>query len=273
MIEPPLPPGVIARHSAPQSTRSARTEPSEPGITLDRVHFSYPGGQKILVDTSWELLQGESAVVTGGVGSGKSTLLYLCAGLLAPVQGKVLLSGFPITPLLPSERFRHGLRVGFVFQEGGLLANLSARANVSLALHYHADVLGMTEAQIEDRTTEVLELCRIDRKDWSELPAHMSFGNRKRVALARAMAIEPTFFFFDDPDVGLDQRTALVIHELLCKLRDDPKVTLVVGTNRGILMERLGVPGFRLAGGQLTTRTEVHSLVPPSPASGSWHPG
>src|SRR5690606_34621075 len=101
MIEPPLPPGVIAPHSAPQSTRSARTEPSEPGITLDRVHFSYPGGQKILVDTSWELLQGESAVVTGGVGSGKSTLLYLCAGLLAPVQGKVLLSGFPITPLLP----------------------------------------------------------------------------------------------------------------------------------------------------------------------------
>lgn len=253
--------------STPADSGSA---PTEPGITLDRVQFSYGSGKDILSETTWELHQGESAVVTGGVGCGKSTLLYVCAGLLPPVRGKVLLSGFPITPLLPSERFRHGLRVGFVFQEGGLLANLSARANVSLALHYHSDVLGLSEAQIEERTTEALELCRIDSKDWAVLPAHMSFGNRKRVALARAMAIDPTFFFFDDPDVGLDQRTALVIHELLCRLRDDPKVTLVVGTNRGILMERLGVPGYRLADGQLTTRTEVHSLAPPRPAPGSW---
>jgi ABC-type transporter Mla maintaining outer membrane lipid asymmetry ATPase subunit MlaF len=243
---------------------SSREDPlsPEPGITFDRVHFAYPGKSPILANLSWQLPRGGSAVITGGVSSGKSTLLYLAAGLLSPARGTVLLSAYPVTPMLPSERFRNGLRIGFVFQEGGLLANLSARANVSLALHYHSDVLGLDEEAIEERTKQALELAHIDRRDWDILPAHMSFGNRKRVALARAMAIRPTYFFFDDPDVGLDQRTAFVIHEILCKLRDDPDVTLVVGTNRGVLMERLEIPGFRLGDGMLTTRTDVHSIMP-----------
>jgi len=242
----------------------------EPGINFDRVHFSYPDKSPILTEVSWQLPRGGSAVITGGVGSGKSTLLYLAAGLIGPQKGNILLGGFPITPLLPSERFRHGLRVGFVFQEGGLLANMSARANVSLALHYHADVLALDEEAIEARTQASLEQAHIDPHDWDALPAHMSFGNRKRVALARAMAIRPAFFFFDDPDVGLDQRTALLIHELLCKLRDDPDVTLLVATNRGVLMERLEIPGYRLGGGSLTTRTEVHSIFPQAPVAPSW---
>jgi ABC-type transporter Mla maintaining outer membrane lipid asymmetry ATPase subunit MlaF len=242
----------------------------EPGITFDRVQFTYPGQPPILSELSWQLPRGGSAVITGGVGSGKSTLMYLAAGLVSPQKGTVLLGGYPVNPLLPSERFQHGLRVGFVFQEGGLLANMSARANVSLALHYHSDVLGLDEEAIESRTTSALEQARIEPRDWDVLPAHMSFGNRKRVALARAMAVRPAFFFFDDPDVGLDQRTALVIHELLCKLRDDPEVTLLVATNRGVLMERLEIPGFRLGGGTLSTRTEVHSIMPQAPMAPSW---
>jgi ABC-type transporter Mla maintaining outer membrane lipid asymmetry ATPase subunit MlaF len=242
----------------------------EPGITFDRVFFAYPGKPPILSNLSWQLPRGGSAVITGGVSSGKSTLLYLAAGLLSPGRGTVLLSAFPVTPMLPSERFRNGLRIGFVFQEGGLLANLSARANVSLALHYHSDVLGLDEEAIEAKTRHALELAHIDKSDWEVMPAHMSFGNRKRVALARAMAIRPTYFFFDDPDVGLDQRTAFVIHEILCKLRDDPEVTLVVGTNRAILMERLEIPGFRLGDGTLTTRTDVHSIIPQPNVAPSW---
>jgi ABC-type transporter Mla maintaining outer membrane lipid asymmetry ATPase subunit MlaF len=242
----------------------------EPGITFDRVHFAYPGKSPILSSLSWQLPRGGSAVITGGVSSGKSTLLHLAAGLLAPGRGTVLLSGYPVTPMLPSERFRSGLRIGFVFQEGGLLANLSARANVSLALHYHSDVLSLDEDAIEERTRQSLELAHIEKGDWDLFPAHMSFGNRKRVALARAMAIRPSYFFFDDPDVGLDQRTAFVIHELLCKLRDDPEVTLLVGTNRAVLMERLEIPGFRLGDGTLATRTDVHSILPQAMVSPSW---
>jgi ABC-type transporter Mla maintaining outer membrane lipid asymmetry ATPase subunit MlaF len=242
----------------------------EPGITFDRVQFAYPGKAPILKSLSWQLPRGGSAVITGGVSSGKSTLLYLAAGLLAPNRGTVLLSAYPVTTMLPSERFRSGLRIGFVFQEGGLLANLSARANVSLALHYHSDVLALDEDAIEERTRQALELAHIDRADWDLHPAHMSFGNRKRVALARAMAVRPSYFFFDDPDVGLDQRTAFVIHELLCKLRDDPEVTLLVGTNRAVLMERLEIPGFRLGDGTLATRTDVHSILPQAMGVPSW---
>lgn len=234
----------------------------EPGITLDRVFFGYDS-HPLLTDVSWELGQGQSAIVTGPNGGGKSTLLYIAAGLLPPARGAVLLGGHPVERLLPSERFRRGLRVGFVFQEGGLLANLNALANVSLALHYHADVLGLSEGEIRRRSEDALEQAQVRKADWERLPAHLSFGNRKRLALARAMAIRPNFFFFDDPDVGLDQRTALVIHQMLCQLRDDPEVTLLVGTNRAALVERLEVPGYRLEGGRLLLRTGQSSMPPP----------
>ncbi|HSC88837.1 MAG TPA: ATP-binding cassette domain-containing protein [Polyangiaceae bacterium] len=233
----------------------------EPGITLDRVHFRYDR-QLVLDGVDWDLGLGRAVVITGQNGCGKSTLLYIAAGLLAPQRGTVLLGGHPIHGLLPSERFRRGLRVGFVFQEGGLLANMTAMANVSLALHYHADVLDLSEEQIKLRCEAAFEQAQIRRSDWDRLPAHMSFGNRKRLALARAMAIQPNFFFFDDPDVGLDQRTATVIHQLLVQLRDDPQVTLVVGTNRAALMDRLEVPGYRLDNGHLGLRDSSSSLPP-----------
>jgi ABC-type transporter Mla maintaining outer membrane lipid asymmetry ATPase subunit MlaF len=239
----------------------------EPGITLDRVFFSHTK-QPLLSHIDWDLPQGQSAVVTGQNGCGKSTLLYVAAGLVAPKKGSVLLGGHPVHRMLPSERFRRGVRVGFVFQEGGLLANLSAMNNVTLALHYHADIVGLSEEEIRLRAEEALDLAQVSRDDWNQPPSSMSFGNRKRLALARAMAIRPNFFFFDDPDVGLDQRTAHVIHQLLCRLRDDPEVTLVVGTNRAVLVDRLEVPGFRLEGGRLHLRMGPNSLPPSWPTKG-----
>lgn len=240
----------------------------DPGITLDRVNFRYDN-VPVLSGVSWDLPQGQSAVITGNNGCGKSTLLYIAAGLIAPHKGAVLLGGHPVHRLLPSERFHRGIRIGFVFQEGGILANLSAMANVSLALHYHADILGITEDEVARRSEEALEHAQIPKADWEKQPAHLSFGMRKRLALARAMAVRPNFFFFDDPDVGLDQSTARVIHQMLCQLRDDPDVTLVVGTNRAILMERLEVPGFRLDRGQLSMRTGPNSLPPSWPVASS----
>src|SRR5690606_1482442 len=97
-----------------------------------------------------------------------------------------------------------GVRRGVVFQEGGLLSNLPAVANVELPLRYHADVLGLSPEQVSERAEAALERVRLSRNDYYALPAHLSFGNRKRLALARALALRPNFFFFDDPDVGLD---------------------------------------------------------------------
>lgn len=233
-----------------QKLREARGGDFEPGITLDRVHFAYERA-KVLAGITFDLPLGANAVVTGSNGSGKSTLLYVAAGLIRPDAGTLLLGGQRVDSLSPSERFRRGLRVGFVFQEGGLLANLTSYDNVALALRYHADVLSLDERALEERVEKSLERVGLGRRDRARVPAHLSAGNRKRLALARALAIEPRFFFFDDPDVGLDPDTARLIHELLCSVRDDPNVTLLVGTNRALLIERLGVPGLRLDAGHL----------------------
>lgn len=234
----------------------------EPGITLDRVHFSYEH-VRVLTDVNWELGRGCSAVVTGRNGCGKSTLLYVAAGLLPPREGTVLLEGHSVASMLPSSRVRKGLRVGFVFQEGGLLTNLGAFANVALPLSYHHDVFGLNEEQVASRAEEALDAAQVSRTYWEQLPAHLSFGMRKRLALARAIAVRPNYFFFDDPDVGMDQQTARIAHQILCELRDDPDVTLMVATNRAILIERLEIQGFRLEGGQLSTRS-AHDSLPPS---------
>lgn len=233
----------------------------EPGITLDRVVFGYDD-MPLLENLSWELDQGQSAVITGGSGSGKSTLLQIAAGLLTPQRGTVLLSGHPVSTLLPSQRVGRGLRTGFVFQEGGLFANLTVYANIELALLYHQDVLELDDAGITQRTEEALDRTHINRAYWQMLPAHLSFGDRKRLALARAIALKPNYFYFDDPDVGMDQRTARVTHELLCELRDDKNVTLLVATNRTALIERLGIPGYRLERGHLEEAAPVSSFPP-----------
>src|SRR5690606_41788565 len=85
----------------------------------------------------------------------------------------------------------------------------------------------------------------------------------QRLALARAIVMPPTFFFVDHPGVGMDQRTARVTHQILSGLRADPEVTLLVATNRSVLIERLGVPGYLLVDGRLT-ETRPHSSLPPS---------
>lgn len=247
-----------------QPTPGQKRKEQAPGLTLDRVDFDYQG-HVILKGMDFELYQGDSCVITGQNGCGKSTLLYVAAGLIPPKRGAVLHGGHPIGSLFPSARVQRGLRVGFVFQEGGLLANLDALANVSLALRYHYDVLGLDEAALSERAHAALERAQISPTDWHRQPAHLSFGIRKRLALARALAIEPNFFFFDDPDVGLDPRTAQVIHQILCSLRDDPQVTLLVATNRPQLIQRLEVPGFSLHGGQLARHSGNSSLGPSMP--------
>jgi phospholipid/cholesterol/gamma-HCH transport system ATP-binding protein len=224
------------------------------GIRTRGLSFAY-GPSKILRNISFEVPKGQTAVVTGSNGTGKSTLLYACAGLLPLQRGIVTLGGRAPDPFRPSELFRAGVRCGFVFQEGGLLSNMNTLANVAFALHYHADVLGLSLEQIEERTLGALKRVRVDPNHYYSLPAHLSFGVRRRIALARAMALKPNFFFFDDPDVGLDPDTAALVHEILTAYRDDPEVTMLVATNRELLIDRLRVPGYRLQGGELTQRS------------------
>lgn len=225
----------------------------ESGIQLFDVSFSY-GKSVVLRQASLRVPKGGTAIVAGRNGAGKSTLLYVCAGLLPVTSGSVTLDGHAPDALHPAALMSAGVRRGFVFQEGGLLSNMNALANVALPLYYHADLLELEPEQVEARARAALERVGLSGKELYELPAHLSFGVRKRLALARAIALEPNFFYFDDPDVGLDPATAALVHEILCGYRDDPAVTTLVATNRDLLIDRLKVPGYTLRDGVITPR-------------------
>lgn len=220
------------------------------GLALRNVTFRR-GAVTVLDGQSLTVPRGSSVLFTGANGVGKSSALQLAAGLLAPDRGQVLLDGEAVDPARPDVLVARGIRRAVVFQQGGLLANLSALQNVALPLRYHADRLGLDETLIEERARFCLGAVGIYGTTVHALPGRLSFGIAKRVAFARAMAIEPNFAYFDDPDAGLDHENAQVVLEILASYRDDPEVTLVVATNRRELIERLGVPVRELSGGRL----------------------
>lgn len=223
------------------------------GLELDRASFRY-GELWVLRETSLVVERGQNLVVTGDNGVGKSTFLYVCAGLLPVTTGRVLLGGLPANHRRPSDLFRSGVRRGVVFYSGGLLSNSSALNNVILPLRYHADVLGIDEKEIDQSARELLSDLRVSQSDFHTLPAHLSVGVRRRVSLARALAIRPNFLFFDDPDANLDATTRRIVYELLERFRDDTGVTLVLTTTSRELIDRLGMPVRELAHGHLLER-------------------
>ncbi len=227
------------------------------GVTYRRGALTIVDAQSVIVP------RGGTLIVTGANGSGKSTLLHLLAGLIAPDEGQVRIGGHEPDPFCPSDLVRRGVRVGFVFQQGGLVANLSALDNVGLPLRYHADALAVSEAIIQERARFCLGAVGIEGANLHALPGRLSFGIAKRVAFARAMAIEPNFAFFDDPDAGLDRENAEVVQEILVSYRNDPAITMVVATNHRVLIERLGCPVHELYDGRLV-RLDLVTMPPSS---------
>lgn len=226
------------------------------GLWLEDVSFKY-GDLWVLRETELHVPPGRTLIVTGDNGVGKSTLLYVCAGLLNASAGHVWLDGHLAAAKKPSELMRQGVRRGFLFGQGGLLSNLSALANVTLALRYHADLFGMDEEDLNLRAREALAQLRVAQTDFHALPAHLSLGVRKRVALARALALNPNFVFLDDPDGGLDSSTRNLVYERLEGFRDDSGITVIVTTNSRQLIDRLGIHPMELAHGHLLPEDET----------------
>ena len=225
------------------------------GLWLEDAAFRY-GNLWVLHETELHVPPGRTLIVTGDNGVGKSTLLYLCAGLLNATSGHVWLDGHLAIAKMPSELMRQGVRRGFVFGQGGLLSNLSALANVTLALRYHADVFGLDEEDLTARAREALAELRVAQADFHALPAHLSIGVRKRVAIARALAVNPNFVFLDDPDSGLDSATRHLVYDRLEKFRDNSTMTVVIATNSRQLIDRLGIHPMELAHGHLLPEDE-----------------
>lgn len=221
---------------------------------LERATFAY-NDLWVLRETDLLVPRGGGLLVTGHNGVGKSTFLFLCAGLVRATSGRVLLDGHSPLVTTPSDLVRAGVRRGVLFDSGGLLSNLSALNNVTLALRYHADLLGLEEQEISRRARSALSELHVSQTDFHALPAHLSLGVRKRVSLARALVLQPNFVFFDDPDAGLDAPTRTLVYELLERFRDDPKTTMVVVSNSRPLIDRMAMPIVELSRGQLLRKS------------------
>jgi phospholipid/cholesterol/gamma-HCH transport system ATP-binding protein len=195
-------------------------------LLVEQVHKGFKNG-RVLDGVSLKLRACETVSILGGSGSGKTTLLKLIAGLIQPDKGYIFLFGRDIVSLSERELTPFRRRMGMVFQGAALFDSLTVYENVAfpLRLHTRAD-----EGEIRERVVEVLY--------WVGLPGiaghyphELSGGMKKRVGIARALALRPEIVLFDEPTTGLDPKNARTICELIAELRRDICQTSVVVTH------------------------------------------
>jgi len=172
-----------------------------------------------LLKVGLKLMLGES-------GGGKSTVIKLTLGLEKPDAGEILIDGEEITGLSEEELQCVRDKMGMVFQEGALFDSLTVFENVAYRLHEHSE----PEDKIERKVTEILQFVGLEEAA-DKLPAELSGGMRKRVAIARAVALSPKYLFYDEPTTGLDPIMSDVINDLIISLHKQLGTTSVTITH------------------------------------------
>lgn len=185
------------------------------------------GSLEVLKDVSLSIQDGETIAIIGRSGSGKSVLMKHFVGLITPDQGRVLVNNTDINKISYEELRSIRRQFGVLFQDGALFDSMSTFENIAFPLRYFSS---MTEAEIQNRVQECLDLVRLTGVG-PKNPSELSGGMRKRVALARAIAIEPRYILYDEPTSGLDPETSNTINDLIEHLSEALNVTSVVVTH------------------------------------------
>ncbi|OHE54773.1 MAG: ABC transporter ATP-binding protein [Thermodesulfovibrio sp. RBG_19FT_COMBO_42_12] len=185
------------------------------------------GDREILKNISISIPRGMTTVILGGSGCGKSTLLKHLIGLLKPTKGKILTDGKDITLMKEEELNEVRKKMGVLFQGAALLNSMTLSDNVALPMREHT--------KLKESTMQIMVRMKLDLVDLSGFedfyPSQLSGGMKKRAGLARAMALDPEFLFFDEPSAGLDPVTAAGLDELILRLKDVFKMTIIVVTH------------------------------------------
>lgn len=199
---------------------------SKHAIEVDELVTHY-GSRKILDGIDLKINYGEILIIMGGSGSGKSTLLRHLLGLHTPTSGTIQLLGKDITKVNAAEM--HDLRtsMGVSFQGGALLSSMSVGENVKLPLREHTKLDSATMGIMARMKLEVVNLGGFE----DLMPSQLSGGMIKRAALARAIVMDPKLLFFDEPSAGLDPVVASELDDLILKLRESMRMTIVVVTH------------------------------------------
>jgi phospholipid/cholesterol/gamma-HCH transport system ATP-binding protein len=183
--------------------------------------------KSVLEGIDLDIDQGEAQVIIGQSGCGKSVLLKHLVGLLLPDTGKVLVKGVDINQLSRKNLFRVRMRFGMVFQGSALFDSLTVGENVCLALKEHTS---KSPEEIEAIGREKLRLVGLDNI-MDKMPSELSGGMKKRVSIARAIAMDPTCVLYDEPTTGLDPIMADVINNLILKLKHELSITSIIVTH------------------------------------------
>ncbi len=182
---------------------------------------------EVLKGVDLKLQRGKTTVIIGESGTGKSVLIKHMMGLLRPDAGEVYVEGQRIDLLREKELVKVRQRFGYLFQMGALFDSMTTAQNIAFPLLEHTNY---TDEEIERIVAEKLDLVGLNGAQ-NKFPAELSGGQRKRVALARAIAMNPQIVLYDEPTTGLDPIRADTINDLIIKLKHEIKVTSVVVTH------------------------------------------
>jgi phospholipid/cholesterol/gamma-HCH transport system ATP-binding protein len=196
-------------------------------LSLEDVTMDF-GGHRVLQNVTLTLPRGQTLVVIGESGCGKTVLLKLIIGLLRPTSGRVVFDGKALAELSEKELNRQRVRFGFLFQGAALFDSLSVYDNVAFGLRGQRR---LGEEQIRDCVRQRLQEVGLSPDVENKKPAELSGGMKKRVGLARALALSPEVMLYDEPTTGLDPIMSAVISELIVQTRQRHPVTSIVVTH------------------------------------------
>lgn len=185
------------------------------------------GPKRVLEGFSLDVAEGETMVIIGYSGTGKSVAIKHIVGLLEPDSGNVIVDNLEVPSLSRRELYELRARIGYVFQFAALFDSFTIGENVAMGLRKQQE---LSDSEIMHRVDEALEL--VDLPGIADrFPAELSGGMRKRVGIARAIALRPKYILYDEPTTGLDPVTSAVIDQLMVRMRDRLGVTSIVITH------------------------------------------
>ena len=195
-------------------------------ITVEKVNKSF-GENHVLKDFSFTFEPGKTNVIIGASGSGKTTLIKCMVGLHTPDSGRITFDDMPFHTLEEKEKRNLRKQIGMLFQGGALFDYLSVEENIAFPLNMFTS---MSDEEKKERVNFCLK--RVNLLNANNLyPSELSGGMIKRVAIARAISMQPNYLFCDEPNSGLDPQTSIIIDNLILELTQELNITTIVNTH------------------------------------------